>query len=86
MNGKGCPTLFINFFYKPNNFPELPPNYKIVKFNKHAKFVSGIIHIDESDFFRLERPIIYQLNDGEMLKAYSSDSGWLCVYHMPDDT
>jgi hypothetical protein len=73
-----------SFVKRMPSFPKPPINYKIIN-TKSAKFQKYGKHINESEYFPLERPILHRLNHGDLLRCFSSDSGWLCVYNIPKE-
>jgi hypothetical protein len=68
-----------------SSFPKPPLNYSVVHTRSRISFSNTNVTVNDSDFYQLERPIIARLNHGHLLKCYSSDSGWLCVYNIPKD-
>ena len=68
-------------------FPLLPHDYKPaapVVTKSPLKFTNSIYRTNDVEFVRLEEPIIYRLNEGNLLKCFASDSGWFAIFNMPN--
>ena len=64
-----------------SRMPLPPTEYSIIQTNS-ARFTANKRHVNGIDYFRLERNIVYALNNSQLLQCYSSDSANLCIFHM----
>lgn len=61
-------------------------DYKTIRLGSNVKFDSNCKYIENgSEYYKLQRPIIYALNEGQLLRCYSNAGGLLYIFDLPKD-
>ena len=64
--------------------PTPPGDYNIIRTNG-ARFERHRRHVNGVDYYRLERDIVFTLNNSQVLRCYAGGSRSICIFDLPED-
>lgn len=76
-------SLYATVNKKTNPRHPLPPlDYKYIQTNT-TKFDGSKYFVNGHEIFKLERDIVYCMNNRELLRCFATTQGTLCIFKMP---